>query len=227
MEKFLESLIIFVGENPESFLLLAGIAIIVLGLVGKFSIPKIGEVGIEPENRRLAVGVGMVLVAVGAGLLVIQQGPNGPKPPTEEPVSTTETKPATDAASVPPTITTGQTATEDPKDLVRQTVSAYYDALNRKAYKEAWDLTSPEFQNRQDNGITGYESYWRTVDEVEIVEFEPAYVSSSGRAGEVVVSLMYHLKDTSPNVRLRFCLVFDDFQGGWLIEKAIGTDRQC
>jgi hypothetical protein len=207
----------FLSNTPlAKILFLVGIALVVLGLIRKIPLGKERAIEIESQSRRIALVVGLVFV-VGAIILDPSLrgggGNNGPTP--------------TPAASSTPTRETA-TATEDPKDLLNQTVVAYYGFLNEQAYKEAWDLLSPEFQQtRQENGILGFEAYWRTVDEVEIVEFEPAYVSSSGGAGEVVVGLIYHLEDTSPNVRLRLCLVFDDFQGGWLIDRAVGIDDQC
>ncbi len=70
----LETFVNFVAESPIAFVLVAGVAIIVLGLVGKFTLPRIGEIGIEPDNRRLAVGVGLLLVALGAGLTAAATG---------------------------------------------------------------------------------------------------------------------------------------------------------
>ncbi len=220
----LETFVNFVAENPIAFVLVAGVAIIVLGLVGKFTLPRIGEIGIEPDSRRLAVGVGLLLVAVGAGLLYVQTQPpegNGPEDGTVVAAVTAE---ITATAPEPPIVKPPVTATEDPRDRVEQTVSRYFDFLNEQAYKEAWELLSPEFQSGQVNGISGYETYWRTVPEVEIVEFEPAFVSSNGNEGEVVVSLIYHLDDSSPDVYLRFCLILNTT---WLIDRAVGTDSQC
>lgn len=223
----LETIFNFVAENPIAFVILAGVAIIVLGLVGRFTLPKIGETGIGPERWRPAVGLGLVLVAVGAGLLYAQTRPpdrNGPKDGTATAVVTAE---ITETAPKPITSVPSVTPTEDARDGIEQTVTTYYGFLNNQAYKQAWDLLSPNFQSRQEDGIDGYERYWRTVVEVEIVEFEPPYVSPNGDAGEVVVSLIYHLQSTSPDVNLRFCLIFDRLHTTWLIERAVGTDTQC
>ena len=227
----MEGILGFLSSTPPAtILLLVGIALVVLGLVSRIPLGKERAIEVESGSRRIALAIGLVFVAVAIAIILLEDlppkgGDDSTPPPTETVAPATSS--ITPTASLTPTPETA-TATEDPKDLLNQTVIAYYGFLNKQAYKEAWDLLSPEFQQtRQENGIVGFEAYWRTVDEVEIVEFEPAYVSSSGGAGEVVVGLIYHLKDTSPNVRLRLCLVFDDFQGGWLIDRAVGIDDQC
>ena len=215
---------------PATILFFVGIALVILGLVSKIPLGKERVIEIEPGSRRIALTIGLVFVA-GATVWLIVPIDNGNGPPTPTPSEIAVTTISPIAPEESPTAadpTQTATAAEDPKDLLKQTVIAYYGFLNTQAYKEAWDLLSPEFQQtRQQNGIIGFEAYWRTVDEVEIFEFEPPYISPKGDVGEVVVSLIWHSNNTSSDVHLRFCLLFNDFQREWLINRVVGTDIQC
>jgi len=226
MDKFLDIL----RSSPATILLAAGVLLVFLGLVRK--IPIGDGIKVPPDSRKRAQTIGLVFV-ITAVIWLIAGTINGPETPTptEEITSATKPPPSEVITTQPPTVIQVHidtiTPTQDPKDVVQDVVEKYFALLNDREYHEAWDYLTPEFRFNQEGGFSGYEAFWMTVKEVEISEFRSAYVSSESDEGEIVATLFYITDIGKSTNEYRFCLIYNELQGRWLIDHQRKLSEDC
>lgn len=217
----METLLDILRSSPATILLAAGVLLVFLGLVRK--IPIGGGITVPPDSRKRALTIGLVFV-ITAVIWLIAGRINGPETPTptEEITSAIKPPPSEVITTQPPTAIQVHidtvTPTQDPKDVVQNVVEKFFALLNDREYHEAWDYLTPGFRFRQEGGFSGFEGFWMTVKEVEISEFRSAYVPSGSDEGEIIVTLFYKTDIGESLKEYRFCLIYNELQGKWLID---------
>ncbi|MGE3287402.1 MAG: serine/threonine-protein kinase [Pseudonocardia sp.] len=148
--------------------------------------------------------LGALLVAVGAGAVLLINRTGAETPVAAPPSAAAPTTSAAPRTTQPPPTSTAPAPTpaDDPEGFVRD----YYGLLPGNP-TAAWALLGPQAQSQSGSGgFAGYERFWGTVDDVDLDD-----VDQTGE-GTVEATVVFDMKNGGES-RERYRFVVDDVNG--------------